>query len=59
VSATPIYDELRERLSSGASRDGSDARRNGLRLRAQPGGATVDYLAGRHGLGGRHRMPSN
>jgi hypothetical protein len=61
VSLTPIYDELRElRISEKAGGTSGRTRRTSLRLAAasQTGGATVDWLIGRQGLGGRHRRPT-
>jgi hypothetical protein len=60
VSLTPIYDELREHRDGGGAQSASVTRRSSLRLLDTPaGGGTVENLADRRGLGGRHRRPTN
>lgn len=60
MSLTPIYDELRELRITESSNQAHGARRNSLRLASlQTGAGTVDHLAGRRGLGGRHRRTTS
>ncbi|HEY2207475.1 MAG TPA: hypothetical protein VGH99_23740 [Pseudonocardia sp.] len=59
MSLTPIYDELREHRFTEGAGGAPGARRPVPRLiPAQGGAASVEQLAGRRGLGGRHRRPS-
>ncbi|MBO0875513.1 MAG: hypothetical protein J2P19_19200 [Pseudonocardia sp.] len=60
MSLTPIYDELRElHITETAGGTSGGVRRTSLRLAASAsGGANVGQLAGRRGLGGRHRRPA-
>ena len=59
MSHTPIYDELREpRLDE--RMDVPAATQPTIRLVVpHTGGGTVNLLASRRGLGGRHRRPVN
>ncbi|HWN35026.1 MAG TPA: hypothetical protein VNP03_19905 [Pseudonocardia sp.] len=60
MSLTPIYDELRELRVAERPNGTQSPRRAPLRLvPAQSGESRVDELAGRGGLGGRHRRPAN
>ncbi|WP_156934614.1 hypothetical protein [Pseudonocardia spinosispora] len=60
MSHTPIYDELRELRITRSSDRGPGARRYSVRLTSSPSGTgTVDHLAGRRGLGGRHRRTAS
>ncbi|HTF47451.1 MAG TPA: hypothetical protein VK735_08400 [Pseudonocardia sp.] len=61
MSLTPIYDELREHRVPGGTASAQGARRStALRLvPLQSGRDNLGQLAGRGGLGGRHRRPSH
>ena len=61
VNHTPIYDELRERRLTEHKTDVSSATQATIRLPAcayEPQD-NIDVLAGRRGLGGRHRRTSS